>query len=133
MARRQSRAQRVANGARWLDENFPGWVERIDIKTLNLASGNSCICGQVFYSKRRTNGGYSYALEHLFAQANGWLTVMVPKQRFKRDRAILVSNTLGFSTNTNGHHGDYDWQEREWGGLEREWKKLLRQRQAELV
>ena len=39
---------RVRNGARWLDENFPGWVDRIDLETLNLSNGESCICGQVF-------------------------------------------------------------------------------------
>jgi hypothetical protein len=43
--------ERVANGARWLDENFPGWEKRINIKTLDLENGQSCICGQVFKRK----------------------------------------------------------------------------------
>jgi hypothetical protein len=37
---------RVATG--WLDENHPGWHEKIDIKKLDLSNPDSCICGQVF-------------------------------------------------------------------------------------
>lgn len=123
--RRQSREKRVANSARWLDENFPGWVDRIDIATLELTDSQQCICGQVFArtpgGKKRQVSGYSFAMSHLFAQANGWITELVP-QSTSRDawtrhrRAAQVSDALGFSGD------DID-------ALEREWKKLLRKRQ----
>lgn len=46
-------AVRVKRGARWLDENFPGWEKRIDTTTLDLANGETCICGQVFKKRQR--------------------------------------------------------------------------------
>jgi hypothetical protein len=39
--------QRVEAGAAWLDENMPGWVDVIDLDTLDLASGCSCVLGQL--------------------------------------------------------------------------------------
>ena len=39
--------ERVAAGAAWLDENQPGWWQRIDLATLDLASSCRCILGQL--------------------------------------------------------------------------------------
>lgn len=39
--------QRVARGAASLDELDPGWAERIDVWSLDLASGNACVLGQL--------------------------------------------------------------------------------------
>lgn len=41
-------AERVAAGAAWLDAEQPGWVDRIDLDRLNLASSCRCILGQLF-------------------------------------------------------------------------------------
>jgi hypothetical protein len=41
-------AERVAAGVAWLDENVPGWAERIDLEQLNLASCQRCVLGQLF-------------------------------------------------------------------------------------
>lgn len=38
---------RVAQGAAWLDTNFPGWERVIDLATLDLADGGVCILGQI--------------------------------------------------------------------------------------
>ena len=38
---------RVARGAAYLDEMDPGWAERIDVWSLDLAHGNTCILGQL--------------------------------------------------------------------------------------
>lgn len=40
-------AERVAAGARWLDEYEPGWVDRIDLESLDLGSCDRCIAGQL--------------------------------------------------------------------------------------
>jgi hypothetical protein len=40
-------AERVAAGAAWLDANRPGWVERIDLETLDLGDPCRCIVGQL--------------------------------------------------------------------------------------
>ena len=39
--------ERVAAGAAWLDENQPGWWQRIDLGELNLASSCRCVLGQL--------------------------------------------------------------------------------------
>lgn len=41
-------AERVAAGAAWLDEHRPGWVDRIDLETLDLGDCANCIVGQEF-------------------------------------------------------------------------------------
>lgn len=41
-------AQRVRNGAEWLDENRPGWVNEIDLGRLELTSPCLCILGQLW-------------------------------------------------------------------------------------
>jgi len=43
-------AQRAAAGARFLDQRTPGWENRINTETLNIASGNNCALGQVYGS-----------------------------------------------------------------------------------
>jgi hypothetical protein len=123
---------RVERGARWLDENFVGWESRINLDTLDLASGQSCICGQVFRRNAMRNihlfrrnamrnihlyaDGYDYAATHLFAEANSWISELVPKS--SRERANRVAINLGFMSD------DRIW----FGELQDEWKALLRDR-----
>jgi hypothetical protein len=123
---------RVANGARWLDENFPGWEERIDPKTLMIWSGYDCICGQLFADeakKSRAKGvenGYDWARSHLFYQANSWISEMVGEATVRKfawnneggQRSIAVAKVLGFS---GGDDATSDQ-------LEKSWKKLLKYR-----
>lgn len=37
----------VERGAAWLDENVPGWWERIDLETLDLERCDLCVSGQL--------------------------------------------------------------------------------------
>lgn len=39
--------ERVVAGAAFLDEQQPGWYEAIDVDTLELAHGGSCVLGQL--------------------------------------------------------------------------------------
>lgn len=41
-------AERVTRGAEWLDANVPGWVERVDVETLDLQSPCRCVLGQLY-------------------------------------------------------------------------------------
>lgn len=41
-------AERVQAGIAWLDENEPGWRDRIDPSRLQLSSPHNCVVGQVF-------------------------------------------------------------------------------------
>lgn len=38
----------VANGAAWLDKRYPGWVDVIQVATLNLGDCSACVLGQVW-------------------------------------------------------------------------------------
>ena len=40
--------ERVEAGAEWLDANRPGWVDRINLETLDLGSTCNCVLGQEF-------------------------------------------------------------------------------------
>lgn len=40
--------QRVAAGAKWLDENQPRWLDHVDIEALDLESCQRCVLGQLF-------------------------------------------------------------------------------------
>lgn len=49
---------RVARGVALLDEKLPGWIERIDLDKLDLASGCNCILGQT-WSKGDDDGRFT--------------------------------------------------------------------------
>lgn len=66
--------ERVAAGARWLDEHRPGWVDRIDLETLDLGDPCRCVLGQEY-------GNYTFALDEILDDVspasrgfNAWAT-----------------------------------------------------------
>jgi hypothetical protein len=125
---------RVKLGAKFLDENVPGWDKRININTLRLSSGKSCICGQVFRkrawywrnkAKKKSKtfiandlNGYDYALNHLFAEANSWVEKLVPKGFY--GRALTVGRVLGFDVYQDEYYSD----------LQKVWVDFLKERAA---
>lgn len=40
--------QRVAAGVAWLDENRSGWIDLVNLDTLDLSSCTLCVLGQLF-------------------------------------------------------------------------------------
>lgn len=123
-------ADRVANGARWLDENFPGWEQRIDVGTLDLSEKDNCICGQVFEREAKVAGiayGFNYAKQTLFGEANSWISGYFPYDG--DDRAEKVSVLLGFDTDLEDRMADnWDDRDRPYRELQEEWLKLLASR-----
>lgn len=51
--------ERVEAGAKWLDDNRPGWVDRIDLDTFYLGDCVTCVLGQL-------DGDYCLTLERDF-------------------------------------------------------------------
>lgn len=45
-------AERVVQGAEFLDEFRPGWADEIDVEALDLASSDRCVLGQIYGSFR---------------------------------------------------------------------------------
>ncbi len=101
--------KRVKNGVRWLDENFPGWEGRIDVDTLRLDDGVSCICGQVFRDKVDTDifNGYGYAEGHLFAQANSWISALIGVEAIPRETIDEANAALNTSELDDDAYSDY--------------------------
>lgn len=150
--------QRVKRGAKWLDENFPGWEGRIDLDTLDVSSGIDCICGQVFADKvddlqekdvASVSTGFDVAYMTLFTEANSWISALVgpklpaseaqllgeePWTPEQRDRRTVLSRGLGFieSTDSSGYvtvEGDFN-DEVTYEDLTEAWLSLLRHRRA---
>ena len=40
---------RVDRGARWLDQQYPGWHTSMDLVMLNINDPNWCVLGQVYF------------------------------------------------------------------------------------
>lgn len=40
--------EQVRRGSEWLDENHPGWEDKIDLTTLDLKYCSRCILGQLY-------------------------------------------------------------------------------------
>jgi hypothetical protein len=62
--------RRVAAGAAWLNEVDPGWISRIDLDNLDVASVRRCVCGQVFgpggFRRIEEEYGKTWAWNHGF-------------------------------------------------------------------
>lgn len=124
---------RAAHGARWLDENFSGWEDRINPRTLNLADSVDCICGQVFNDEAKQAGtyGFSWARQTLFTEANAWVSSLVGMKADGEDgvplygneasrRRVRVAVALGFQSSPLAPY----W------ALQRAWVALLKERAA---
>jgi hypothetical protein len=62
-------AERVAAGEALLDERRPGWLQAIDLATLDLGSAFDCVLGQVYAGGDRS--GYSAGMFELDLWDNG--------------------------------------------------------------
>jgi hypothetical protein len=143
-------AARVKRGAKWLDQNVPGWERRINVRTLDLENGSSCICGQVFKKEAKTSGhaymtGFGWVRNNLFTEANSWVSTIVgpvyepyekPYEIKRLHRADRVAIGLGFQdgkVSTDGQTWSPFKGDRvviSFDLLQEAWLKLLRERKA---
>ena len=66
MAKAMYRERQVRAGMALLDREAPGWEHLIDLDTLDVASGRSCVLGQVYESDCcGACGGFSQGVEAL--------------------------------------------------------------------
>lgn len=95
---------RAKRGARWLDENFPLWEDKVNPLTLRLRSGHDCICGQVFSDNPDMRSGYGYAEETFFKDANHWVSAIVaPNEKSRAQRVGIALGFLEGSVNESGY------------------------------
>jgi hypothetical protein len=115
---RETIATRVERGAALLDRHVPGWEKRIDLETLDIASSEFCICGQLANKSRakfvRENLGYpgegfGVFIEYLDTKR---------KPKTEMDAVWLNSGRYGFSG-------------RAFSRLTKAWKALIEERVSE--
>lgn len=61
--------ERVARGLEWLDSNVEGWVDKVEINSLRMASSCNCVLGQVFKEHERVD---KYNPSRLDETGYGW-------------------------------------------------------------
>jgi hypothetical protein len=95
---------RAKRGARWLDENFARWEDKVEPTTLRLRSGTDCICGQVFADNPQYRSGYGYAEDTFFADANHWVsTIVAPGEEGRAQRVGIALGFLEGAVNSPEH------------------------------
>lgn len=100
---------RVERGADYLDEVDPAWYRRVDPDTLELASGSSCVLGQL-------HGDFRMGLSrsHLIDLSSA-------------PRASLSPVSYGFQCVSGVDEAD---QDRDYAFLNQAWQEAVRKRQA---
>lgn len=75
----RSPQKRVSLGAKWLDENQPGWAMRVDPASLDLRSRKECLLGQVYGDyyesppivSRSSRSRVKWSMQHGFTGGEG--------------------------------------------------------------
>lgn len=93
--------ERAARGSRWLDDNEPGWEEKIYLPELDLSEPDACVCGQI------GPGFYRYI--------------------FEKGLSGYRAHRLGFIIWERGEKGGT----KEYASLTSAWKRLIRKRRKE--
>lgn len=103
---------RVAAGAAWMDEKFPGWESKVNLLRLDIGIPFMCVLGQVFreHAPLHSNG-YYWALNNLM-DGDGSLSI-----------------DLGFNATAR----EYEERVAEMPVLTEAWRRLIAARQAELA
>lgn len=107
--------ERVAAGATWLDQNKPGWIERIRLNALSLNECEECVLGHVFGDYWRAPLADSNPNESMQAT----------------DEHNLRAAAMGFTIEASEYNkflnrgGDDPWS-----ALQAEWYRLIEERRA---
>ena len=88
--------KKVDAGAAWLDQQFPGWHDRVDPVSLNIDSRYNCICGQVFRQDARGMSGFDYAQSELFHDVRWNIKRLVLNEGGDPEDSDDVARALGF-------------------------------------
>ncbi len=110
--------QRVLDGAALLDQQQPGWAQKIDLKRFRIQSSQSCVLGHVYgdYGRGATMLGLDFTLD---------------KDDVSHMNDLRNTRRLGFEA---PHAGDADFHGesitlQEYDTLERYWREEIRARQ----
>ena len=137
--KRKLTRERVARGVKVLDAVMPTWFKKINLDTLELASCEACVCGQLAFKSRSKlvqnhlnhyDGDHlnHYDGEHLDRYDGGYLT---PYSIF---RDYLYGRTRRKNQRPYGtwsfRHG-FTYEGASFDDLNREWRRVIRRKLRE--
>lgn len=103
----------VARGIAWLDEEVPGWRDRINLGTLNVGELRNCVLGQVFGAEAEAEGASD---GFMYVASGAWERRHYPE----RTSAEVVTGS-GSWARTHGFDISFaDYEE-----LTAEWREVL--------
>lgn len=110
--------KRVARGVALLDENQPGWAQRVDLDDFDMKIASTCVIGQVF-------AGYDFS-DHS-AYELGLEALMTQTSLNSDDFAVRHGFDLVITSRATNL--DLDWW-RQWETLQQEWVTAITDRQV---
>lgn len=112
---------RVIRGAAVLDEKLPDWWKKINLKKFDLADSTICVLGQVGMCINHTPHNYYWVCENIFGTDG--------------DGGEWVREHGFFAACITDEEGEVlrDWDSRDAGLLERDWRMLIAERQSYLT
>lgn len=102
-------AVRVARGAAWLDEKYPGWWAKIDLSTLDLSRCTQCVLGQVYTGVIPPSEQGQVLAQAIMQVTQGWLD----EEEWAQDYRLQVADGTfgGYQILTDFHElpDDGEW------------------------
>lgn len=84
-------AERVACGATFMDEQFPGWVSRVNPEVLDIDDGRDCVFGQVLARRAIASCcGYHYGVDRFLGGSGDRATELGLLGSGIEDAAVLT-------------------------------------------
>lgn len=84
--------ERVAWGAAWLDDHYPGWHAKIDLSILDISNCTRCVLGQVYTGVIPQAEQGQVLAQAIFQATDGWLDAAEYAQEYRQD---VASGELG--------------------------------------
>lgn len=90
----------AARGANLLDEEYPGWADRIDLDRLNLSLADRCVLGQLYAGVDDYRYGYYAALDRFWPEGRAYakaravtygFTVAEPEGEWTDEETSVIS------------------------------------------
>lgn len=78
----ETAAKAVAAGMVWLDENAPGWRDKIDIEALDVADCQLCVLGQIYGDYSNAPPSARYGENAHWADADAAADWLAPSRGF---------------------------------------------------
>lgn len=116
--------QRVADGAKWLDERHIGWELEVDLGALDLGDECFCVLGQLV-SHYDEDADYSCVV-----RPNDELGVVEMNQALFKVNYLTHQEAIDLGFHIEDEYRDMGWpaNRQRWQELTDEWRRVIEQR-----